>query len=54
MGGDPDVFPALRNPDPVDFPMARRLVYDRWRWMNGPSMIPMVRRDDRRRMTVLK
>jgi len=54
MGGDPDVFPPLRNPNPVYLPMARRLVYYRWRWISGASIIPVVGREDRQRMTILE
>jgi hypothetical protein len=54
MGGNPDVFPPLRDPDPVDFPMARRLIYYRRRRINGSPMIPGLRREDRRRKTMLE
>jgi hypothetical protein len=54
MGGNPDVFPPLRNPDPVDFPMARRLAYHRGRRRKGPPMIPGLRGKDRRGITMLE
>jgi hypothetical protein len=54
MGGDPDVFPPFRNPDPLYFPMARRLAYYGWRMMNGPAIMVMMRGDDGRRMAILE
>jgi len=47
MGGDPYLFPPLRDPDPVYLPMARRLVY-RGRWLvRRHPIMAMGRGDDR-------
>ena len=54
MARDPDVFPPLRNPNPVYFPMARRLAYRGRRLVIRCPIMAMVRGDDRRRMTILK
>jgi hypothetical protein len=54
MGGDPDMFPPLRNPNPVDFPMTRRLVYRGRRLVIRSPIVARLRGEDRRRMTILK
>jgi hypothetical protein len=54
MGGNPDLFAPLGNPNPVNFPMARRLAYYRGRRMNGSPMVAMLGREDRGRISILK
>jgi hypothetical protein len=54
MSGYPDLFAPLGNPNPVNFPMARRLEYHRGGRMNGCPMVAMLGREDRGRIPILK